>query len=114
MDIERTLHGFPGIDRAAAVSIPREESDPMLVAFVVKASNASWTPARLRHAVRANLPPHMVPSRIVFLDCLPYRGNKIDREALRQYSFPVREDDNGEKPQTETEMLLAANLGGDT
>ena len=53
-----------------------------------KQSNASWTAPRLRHAVRANLPLHMVPSRIVFLDSLPYnKGNKIDREALRQY-FP--------------------------
>ena len=64
--------------------------------------------ARLRHAVRANLPLHMVPSRIVFLDSLPYnKGNKIDREALRQYFLPVRNDSKSEKPQTETEMLLA-------
>ena len=50
----------------------------------------------------------MVPSRIVFLDSLPYnKGNKIDREALRQYFLPVRNDSNGEQPQTETEMLLA-------
>ena len=50
----------------------------------------------------------MVPSRIVFLDSLPYnKGNKIDREALRQYFLPVRDDKKGEEPRTETEMLLA-------
>ena len=58
--------------------------------------------------MRANLPLHMVPSRIVFLDSLPYnKGNKIDREALRQYFLPVRDDSKSEKPRTETEMLLA-------
>ena len=57
--------------------------------------------------MRANLPLHMVPSRIVFLDSLPYnRGNKVDREALC-HAFPARDDVKGEEPQTETELLLA-------
>ena len=108
LDIERALEGLPGIDRVAVVAIARDNHEPVLVAFVVKKSNASWTAPRLRHAVRAKLPLHMVPSRIVFLESLPYnKGNKIDREALRQYSLPVRNDSKSEKPQTETEMLLA-------
>ena len=107
MDIERTLESIPGISRAAAVAVPRENHEPMLAAFVVKTTNALWTPPRLRDAVKAKLPLHMVPSKIVFLDSLPYRGNKIDREALRQYSLPVRNDRQGEEPRTETEMLLA-------
>jgi amino acid adenylation domain-containing protein len=107
-EIERTLERLPGIDRAAVVAIRRENHEPVLVAFVVKTSNASWTPQRLRHAMRANLPLHMVPSRIVFLDALPYnRGNKIDREVLRHYTLPNLDDSNGEKPRTETEILLA-------
>lgn len=107
LDIERTLESLPGIQSAAAVAIPRQNFEPMLVTFVVKATNALWTPALLRHAAKTKLPRHMVPSRIVFLDSLPYRGNKIDREALRQYSFLGRDPKKGEKPQTETETLLA-------
>ena len=91
LDIERTLESLPGIQSAAAVAIPRQNFEPMLVTFVVKATNALWTPALLRHAAKTKLPRHMVPSRIVFLDSLPYRGNKIDREALRQYSFLGRD-----------------------
>jgi len=54
------------------------------------------------------LPLHMVPSRIVFLDDLPYnKMNKIDREALRQYLLPVCNDGKSEPPQTESEILLA-------
>jgi amino acid adenylation domain-containing protein len=109
LDIERALERLPGIDRAAAVAIRRENHEPVLVAFVVKTSSASWTPQRLRHAMRANLPLHMVPSRFVFLDSLPYnRGNKIDREALRQYTLPNHDDSEGDEPRTETEILLAA------
>jgi amino acid adenylation domain-containing protein len=107
-EIEQTIERFPGIDRVAIVAVRRETHEPMLVAFVVKTGNASWTAQRLRRAVMAVLPLHMVPSRIVFLDSLPYnRGNKIDREALRQYAFPIRDDRKSEKSRTETEMLLA-------
>jgi amino acid adenylation domain-containing protein len=107
-DIERALERVPGVDRAAAVAVRRENHEPLLVAFVVKTSNASLTAPRLRHALRANLPLHMVPSRIVFLDSLPYnKGNKIDREALRQFSLPGRDSDKSNEPRTEMEMLLA-------
>ena len=93
LDIERAFEGLPGIDRVAVVAVARDNHEPVLVAFVVKKGNASLTAPRLRHAVRANLPLHMVPSRIVFLDSLPYnKGNKIDREALRQHFLPVRND----------------------
>src|SRR2546428_665798 len=83
-------------------------SSALLVAFVVKTSNASWTAPRLRHTLRANLPLHMVPSRIVFLDSLPHNsGHKIDREALRQFPLTLRDGNKGDEPRTETEMLLA-------
>src|SRR5262249_15604460 len=107
-DIERALEGFPGIDRVAVVAVPRDNHEPVLVAFVVKKRDASVTASRVRHAVRAKLPLHMVPSRIVFLESLPYnKGNKIDREVLRQHSLPVRDASKSEQPQTESEMLLA-------
>jgi amino acid adenylation domain-containing protein len=108
IEIERALERLPGIDRAAVVAVRRENHEPLLVAFVEKASDASWTGPRLRYALKGNLPLHMVPSRIVFLDNLPYnKGNKIDREALRQFSLPVRDGNNSNWPQTETEILLA-------
>lgn len=108
LDIERTLEGLPGIERAAVVAVRFEKHEPLLVAFVVKTGDSTWAPPRLRRVMRANLPEHMVPSRFVFLDSLPYnRGNKIDREALRQYCLPVRDDSKGETPRTETETLIA-------
>jgi amino acid adenylation domain-containing protein len=107
-DIERALEGLPGIDRVAVVAIRRDNHEPVLVAFVVKQGNAPLTAARLRHAIRAKLPRHMMPSRIMFLNSLPYnKGNKIDREALQQCFHSVSSKRKGEQPQTETEMLLA-------
>jgi amino acid adenylation domain-containing protein len=107
-DIESALAKLPGIEGAAAVAVPRQNNEPMLVAFVVKTEDASWSMPRLRHAVSANLPLHMVPSRFVFVDRLPFGASgKIDRDALRTYQLPLRENENGEVPQTETETLLA-------
>ena len=67
LDIELALESLPGIDCAAVAAVARDSHEPLLVAFVVKASNASWTVSRLRLALRASLPVHMVPSRILVL-----------------------------------------------
>ena len=108
LDVERALKKLPGIDSVAIVAVARNNHEPALIAFVVKKAGASLTASRLRHAARANLPLHMVPSRIVFLNNLPYnKGNKIDRDALRRYFLPIRDECKSERPQTETEMLVA-------
>jgi len=107
-DVELALGRLPGIDRAAVTAVARDNHEPILVAYVVKANDSSWTAARLRLALRASLPIHMVPSRILFFDSLPSnRSNKIDREALRQYPLPARGQSRGDAPRTETERLLA-------
>jgi amino acid adenylation domain-containing protein len=107
-DVELEIERLPGIDLVAVAAVPREDHDPVLVAFIVKKPNASWTASRLRHALRAILPIHMVPSRMVFLDNLPYNSNnKIDRAALRQYPLPARDSSKGDEPRTETERRLA-------
>ena len=83
-EIERCLEKLSGVERAAVVALPRANNEPILAAFV-KVTDKSWTADRLRQAVRVSLPVHMTPSLIIFLNELPYRGNKIDRQALREY-----------------------------
>ena len=108
LEVERSLQRLPGIDSVAVVSVARNNHEPMLIAFVVKKSGASLTTSSLRHAARANLPLHMVPSRIVVLDDLPYnQGNKIDRDALRRYFLPIGDECKSERPRTDSEMLVA-------
>jgi amino acid adenylation domain-containing protein len=107
-DVELAIERLPGIDRVAVVTIARRDREPLLVAFIVKTLNALWKAEHLRHTLKANLPLHMVPSRFVFLDSLPYnRANKIDRAALRQYRLPVRDNAKGDEPLTDTERWLA-------
>ena len=104
----RLAQGRPDVHQVAVAAAARADREPLLVAFIVKTPDASWTALRLRHALRANLPLHMVPSRIVFLDKLPYnRANKIDRAALRQHPLPIRDVAKGDEPRTETERWLA-------
>src|SRR5262245_47050724 len=43
LEIERVLESLAGIDRAAVVAIRHENHEPLLVAFVVKTSQGSWT-----------------------------------------------------------------------
>jgi hypothetical protein len=106
-EIERAITAMPGIDRAAVVTAQPGKGEPVLVAFVVPASGASWTASRLRHALGANLPRHAVPSRIAFLDSLPgTKGTKVDREALRSLALPPR-DGRAHAPRTDMEVLLA-------
>jgi amino acid adenylation domain-containing protein len=108
LEIERVVERLSGIDGVAVVAVARDNHEPALVAFVVKQSNSSWTAQRLGHVLRANLPLRMMPSRIVFVDELPYNSNnKIDRAALRQYSLSARNGNKGDEPRTTTEMVLA-------
>lgn len=107
-DVEWALARLPGIEQAAAIAVPRDRQEPMLVAFVVQAPGATWSEMRLRHAVTANLPLYIVPSRFAFVDILPLTpGGKIDRDALRTRSLPRDEDRVVMPPQTETETLLS-------
>jgi amino acid adenylation domain-containing protein len=107
-DIERTIASLPGIDRAAVIAVRHENREPVLVAFVLKTGTSSWTVQQLRRAIRENLPQAMVPSRILFLESFPYnRGNKIDREALRQHALYIPTESTGDEARTETEILLA-------
>jgi amino acid adenylation domain-containing protein len=108
LDVERVIETLPGIDGVAVVAVARDNFEPLLVAFVVKPANSSWTAQRLEHVLRANLPLRMRPSRIEFVDRLPYNSNnKIDRAALRHYSLPARKEKKADAPRTEREMVLA-------
>ncbi|MGD9906232.1 MAG: amino acid adenylation domain-containing protein [Vicinamibacterales bacterium] len=109
--IEASLAAQPGVAQAAA-AIQGDGAGQRLVAFVVPEADSAPVPADLRDALRAQLPPHMVPVRLGLLERLPTTvGGKLDRASL-----PALEDGGGGPatprrivaPATTRERIIAA------
>ena len=83
-EIEHALLSHPGV-RAAAVTVHGGAQEARrLVGYVVPAASPPPPEAELATHLRASLPAHMVPGRIVALERLPLTANgKVDRGALR-------------------------------
>jgi non-ribosomal peptide synthetase-like protein len=81
-EIETRLASCDGV-RAAACRVQETGNSQVLVAFVVSAYGHAPDEERLRQALRATLPAHMVPARIATLSALPTTsGGKLDRRSL--------------------------------
>jgi D-alanine--poly(phosphoribitol) ligase subunit 1 len=81
-EVEAHLRAVSGVEAVAVVAWPvRDGSADGLVAFL--AGDLDDRVAELRHALRARLPPHMVPTALHIVEALPLTANgKIDRKAL--------------------------------
>jgi len=96
-EVEQALRTHPAIDGAAAV-LHAEHDEPELVAYAVPKRVAygvshddPHASDRLMQWLAAQLPSHMIPSRVVLLEALPLLQNgKIDRGTLRARSVPRR------------------------
>ncbi|HEY6476910.1 MAG TPA: amino acid adenylation domain-containing protein [Polyangia bacterium] len=82
-EVEAHLRAISGVEAVAVVAWPvRDGSADGLVAFL--AGELDDRVAGLRNALRARLPPHMVPAAIHIVDALPLTANgKVDRKALQ-------------------------------
>ncbi|WP_432487809.1 AMP-binding protein [Kineococcus sp. SYSU DK018] len=83
-EVDALLFAQPDIREAVVVGRTSARTGRMsLVAHVVPEPGATLHAAGIRALVGANLPSHMVPEQVVFLDALPRteRG-KLDRSAL--------------------------------
>ncbi len=91
------------LNQAAAVGGDARQ----LVGYLVSASGQPLETAALITQLKAQLPPHMVPTALVQLDALPLSANgKLDRKAL-PLPTPVATA-GGRAPETETEVAIAA------
>jgi amino acid adenylation domain-containing protein len=85
-EIEAALHALGTLRECAVVGVQSRDFDGTAICCAyVPAAPATVTPAALRAALAAVLPPYMVPSRWRMLDALPKTSNgKIDRRPLQE------------------------------
>ncbi|WP_410592315.1 non-ribosomal peptide synthase/polyketide synthase [Amycolatopsis sp. lyj-23] len=106
-EVEAALRALPEV--ADAVVVARDDDGhARLVAYVV-ADGVPADPARLRTALKATLPDHLVPTVFVPLERLPLAtSGKVDRRALPAPAVPVAPAAGRTAPRTDTERLLAS------
>jgi non-ribosomal peptide synthetase component F len=105
-EVEKSLSEITGIEDVAVVAEPRLNGELCLVAYVV--SRPDLTSRTLRTAARAVMEGHLVPSFFVFVEALPRSANgKVDRTQLRERARPLLRDATSNLPATDTEGLMA-------
>jgi non-ribosomal peptide synthetase component F/thioesterase domain-containing protein/acyl carrier protein len=105
-EVEAALLRQPGIARAAVVARDGGQGDQRLVAYLVAEGDAPEV-GELKAELRRQLPEHMVPSTLMFLDGFPLTPNgKLDRKALPAPE-PAAGGSTGGQPQTPVELELA-------
>lgn len=108
-EIEARLSDRPGVS-AAAVVLRQDHGLDRLVAFVVPEAGAPLDRAALRAALKAQLPPYMVPSHFEEMAVLPrLTSGKTDRKALKALVLTAADEAEAqEAPDSATEAVLLA------
>ncbi len=103
-EIESTLDRLPAVRQAVAQSVRGPDDRPRLVCHVVPADPAAPpNDDELIDALRASLPPFMVPNRFLLTDALPMTDNgKIDYRALPN-PYPSRTPFSDTRPSPPAE-----------
>lgn len=80
-EIESAIDALEGMRQSVVVAREDQPGGQQLVAYVL--SDAPVEEAKLKTALAAHLPAHMIPARFVTLDAFPLTPNKkVDRKAL--------------------------------
>ncbi len=107
-EIESCLAEEPGIAQAAVVMLQDDGIDK-LVAFLVPDTGHGIDRAALRTALRAKLPPYMIPGHWEQVEALPRMAasGKIDRKVLRASTLTATPASTVQaQPETPTEAVL--------
>jgi amino acid adenylation domain-containing protein len=109
-EIESTLARQPGVEEAVVVAREDGPGQLRLVAYVVPEPGTTLSVAALRAALRAELPPYMIPAAWVTLDALPRtRNGKTDRRSLpAPDAAPPERDAGAAAPRSDAERVIAA------
>lgn len=121
-EIESRIQQLPGVKEAVVTARKDDEGDTSLVAYLVlgegspnlqgqagQQEDADLDTLRIRSALLAALPAHMIPSAFVRLAALPLTPNgKVDRKALPAPRMKDLVRQTYEEPEGEVEITLAS------
>lgn len=111
-EIESALLGHREVSQAVVVVIGSATGD-RLVGYVVPTPRAVPTRTEVLDHVSASLPSYMVPSAVVVLEALPLNpAGKLDRRALPEPEFEVKEFRAPSSPEEETVAGVFAEVLG--
>jgi polyketide synthase PksN len=90
-EVEAAVLRCPGV-RDCGVVVAESDGEKTLFAHVVAAAGTQLDERTVRDALRAMLPPYMLPHRIVIAAALPeHASGKLDRVALARRSLELIE-----------------------
>jgi amino acid adenylation domain-containing protein len=108
-EVEDALVSQPGVEEAVVLGIEHKDGDNRLVGYIRYKAGHELSEGALRVALRAALPGHMVPAKIISVNRFPLTPHgKIDRDQLRQLSSPSGTRKPFAPPETATERLISA------
>ena len=109
-EIEAALRALDGVADAAVRDVGGSNGEVSIAASIVVDGTPTNDGRSIREMLARTLPPHMLPTRIVFMDALPLtRTGKIDRQALPDVL--AAPPTPYVAPRTETEAVVAAIWG---
>ncbi|MEV4423758.1 amino acid adenylation domain-containing protein [Streptomyces sp. NPDC049602] len=107
-EVEAALTQCEGVRSAAVVAAGEQHGPKRLIAYVVLDEGRADTEQQITEALRALVPSHLVPQRVLVLDELPLSDNgKVNRAALPAPDEIAAEGAGFVAPRDEVERRLA-------
>lgn len=115
LEVEAAILQHCEVREAVAVGKPDPQGEWNLAAYVVMNPGVPFVPRTIRAALRANVPPYLIPSLLFELEAVPItRAGKVDRAALRDRVEPEdrRDPVKVEDPVERTLLALWSRVLG--
>lgn len=107
-EVEALLASLAAVRRCAVAPLTDESGHKHLAAWVELRPGSNDDPASLRRALSGLAPDYLIPSTIEIVTAIPLSPNgKIDRNALASFVPATQPTQNGARPLTQTEKILA-------